>query len=324
MTSIYDIPYEDIKIFLLANNINIENENKDYDKALDLLKDKKSKGHTISIIEWMMAHNLLKTKINIPNYTNEDIDNMSQIQINKLSKLLGMKGNNSDNIKNILRYLYKLDDENIRLLPEINDLILNTLYNIEKTDKDILFLIKAGSSWDIIDLLKNHHNKKIIRELILDNMDEIVGNLSRDNLISFIFQLIDNNELGLAKKFYDYLNENRSDGFMKNLNIDIFDWIYNQYSEHNILQERLFKILSSFELFLIFRDKVNKIKNINYKLGYFYVPFLEIAIKLQKIDLIILLVDFFKENILVYKVNSVESKTLQEFEDLLTMAQEMI
>ena len=50
MTSIYNIPYEDIKEFLLANNINIENENKDYNKVPILLKDKKSKGHTISII----------------------------------------------------------------------------------------------------------------------------------------------------------------------------------------------------------------------------------------------------------------------------------
>ena len=324
MTSIYNIPYEDIKIFLLANNINIANKNKDYDKALILLKDKKSKGHSISIIEWMMAHNLLINKANISNYTNEDIDNMSLNQINKLSKLLGMKGNNPNNIKNILRYLNKLDDENISLLPEINDIILNTLSDIEKTDKEILLLIKSGSFRDIIDLLRTHYNKKIIRELILDNMEEIVDNLSRDNLILFIIELINNNELGLAKKFYSYLNENRSGGFMKNLNSDIFDSIYNQYSEYNILQERLFKIISSFELFRIFRDKVNKIKNVNYKLGYYYVLFLEIAIKLQKIDLIILLLDFFKENTLVYKVNSVESKTLQEFEDLLAMAQEMI
>ena len=41
MTSIYDIPYEDIEEFLLANNKNYVNEDDAYNKALELLKDKK-------------------------------------------------------------------------------------------------------------------------------------------------------------------------------------------------------------------------------------------------------------------------------------------
>jgi hypothetical protein len=41
MTSIYDIPYKDIKIFLLANNRNIKNEDDAYKITVDLLKDKK-------------------------------------------------------------------------------------------------------------------------------------------------------------------------------------------------------------------------------------------------------------------------------------------
>ena len=59
MTSIYDVPYEDIAIFLLANNNKFMNQDDAYDKALILLKDKKARGHTTSIIEWMIAHNLL-------------------------------------------------------------------------------------------------------------------------------------------------------------------------------------------------------------------------------------------------------------------------
>lgn len=59
MTSIYDIPYKDIKMFLLTNNKNINNKDIDYKQVLTLLKNKESKGHTKSIIEWMIAHNLL-------------------------------------------------------------------------------------------------------------------------------------------------------------------------------------------------------------------------------------------------------------------------
>ena len=110
MTSVYDIPHQDIEKFVLANNENFQNKDEAYDKATILLKDKKSIGHTTSIIEWMIAHNLFINKVDIPNYTIYEIDNMSQDEINELAKLLTMKGRNRENIKNILRYLHKLDE----------------------------------------------------------------------------------------------------------------------------------------------------------------------------------------------------------------------
>src|SRR5436190_21202434 len=112
MTSIYDIPYEDIEEFLLANNKTFKNKNDAYDKDRILLKDKKAIGHTVSIIEWMMAHNLFIRKVmnNIPSYNINEINNMSEIERNLLAKLLMMNGNNVVNIKNILRYLHKLND----------------------------------------------------------------------------------------------------------------------------------------------------------------------------------------------------------------------
>jgi hypothetical protein len=328
MTSIYDIPYEDIKIFLKSNGESFKNKDEAYEITIDLLKDKKTKGHTISIIEWMIAHNLLKRKINIPNYTTYQIDNMSQKEINEIAKLLTMKGNNPENIKNILRFLHKLDEENISLLPEINDIILNTLYDIEKRNGETLLLIQAGSFRDIIELLKTHHNKRMIRELILDNMDEIVDNLSINGnyyIISFMVELLDNDELGLVKKFYDYLKLLDTD--FKEINLGMYDSIYHQYGEYNILLERLFKIISSEDLFYIFTEKMKKVKNIDIRLEYFYIPFLETAIELQKLDLIILILDYFKEKSFedLKKVKSVKTKTLiKEFEDLMVVAREMV
>jgi hypothetical protein len=167
MTSIRDIPYEDIKIFLEANNKSYENDA--YNKVLILLKDKKAIGHTTSIIEWMIAHNLLINKVDIPHYTIDEIDNMSQDKINQLSKLLTMKGNNRDNIKNILRYLHKLY-EGEYLLPEIYDIILNNLTQLELEDIDVSNLKYD----DIINLLKTHRNKKEIRKFIYDNLEKII------------------------------------------------------------------------------------------------------------------------------------------------------
>jgi hypothetical protein len=82
MSSIDQIPYEDIAIFLEANDKKLS-EDRDENKklALKLFKDRKAKGHTTSIIEWMMAHNLLINKIDIPNYTIYQINHMPQAEI---------------------------------------------------------------------------------------------------------------------------------------------------------------------------------------------------------------------------------------------------
>jgi len=133
----------------------LKTEDDAYNAASILLKDKKTIGHTTSIIEWMMAHNLLIRKVNIPIYNVYDIDNMSPIEINKLAKLLTMKGNNINNIKNILKYLNKLQDDydiiftkikdvDIKILLDLNDYELN---KICRTNKYINTLCNDDYFW---------------------------------------------------------------------------------------------------------------------------------------------------------------------------------
>jgi len=168
MTSIHDIPYEDIKEFLRANKKSFKNKDDAYDQTLILLKDRKAIGHTINIIEWLIAHNLFVRKVNIANYTISQIDNMSQSEINKLAKKLTMNGNNIENIKNILRYLHKLNEE--ELLPELNEIILQNLTDLEINDINVDNLTPK----DVINLLTNHWNKALIRKIIYDNMEKII------------------------------------------------------------------------------------------------------------------------------------------------------
>jgi len=97
-----------------------------------------------------MAHNLLIRNINIPNYTMNEINKMSQTEINQLAKFLKMSCNNIKNIKNILRYLQKLNNKNKILLPETNDLIFNFLNELESNEIDFDTL----NFNDIRDLLK--------------------------------------------------------------------------------------------------------------------------------------------------------------------------
>ena len=79
MTSIRDIPFEYIKKFLEDNSKTIpNNENAAYNLAFSLLKSRDAVGHTLDIIAWMIAHNLIKNKVAVPNYTSAQIDAMSQ------------------------------------------------------------------------------------------------------------------------------------------------------------------------------------------------------------------------------------------------------
>ena len=114
---------------------------------------------------------------------------MSQNEIDNLLKLLGMKSNNVNNIKNILRYLYKLQ-ERISLLPlfELNEIISSNLTQLEIQDVDVSKLTYE----DVIDLLKTHRNKKAIRKFIYDNLNKIIiyNSLSIDfNFVSRVEDL---------------------------------------------------------------------------------------------------------------------------------------
>ncbi len=224
MTSIYDIPYNDIKIFLLANNINFKNKDEAYDIAKNLLSNKQSKGHTTSIIEWIMAHNLLINKINIPSYTVIEIDDMSQDDINELSKLLNMKGNNINNIKNILRYLHKLY---LLPLPELNEIISSNLAELEIGEINVSKLKYKN----VINLLKTHRNKKDIRKFIYNNLDKII-------IYNSLYIDFDDNDYN-----YDYLFNNVNI-YNKNILIKIFidnkeklKKYYSDYMINNFIKE---------------------------------------------------------------------------------------
>ena len=171
MSSIEDIPYNEIVKFIKANGKSLpKSTTETYNLAFKLLKNKKSRGHTQSIIEWMVAYNLIFNKVNIPYYADEQIDNMNQSQINQLSKLLTMKSNNINTIKNVLRFLHKLEE--LKLLPEINQLILGTYGELESKEINVDKLTYKN----VISLLISHRNKSLVRKLIYDNMERIIIN----------------------------------------------------------------------------------------------------------------------------------------------------
>jgi len=261
MTSIYDVPYEDIQKFLLVNNKNYIDKDDAYDKTLTLLKDKNSKGHTISIIEWMIAHNLLIRNINIPNYTSYKIDNMSQNEINELAKLLTMKGNNRENIKNILRYLGKLN-ENI-LLPEINEFILSNLNQLDINEINFDEL----NFTNIIKLLKTHRNKNLIRKMLYNNMENMIlynifyidfKQLDRLDYIQFLLE-----QTGTPKRIILELINNNKQRLLKNYTKEDIDKVINyvneQYKDYDDLAIDIYQDIRELTKFLVDLVKIDEI-----------------------------------------------------------------
>ena len=186
MSSIYEVPYCDIVEFLERNNKYIpEDNNKVYDIAFELLKDKKSKGHTVSLIEWMKAYNLLSNNVEIPIYNINKIKKMKTYEIDDLAKLLKMKGNNVNNIINILRYLHKLDEtpEKVPVNKTLKNVTAgkqfkNVLINKYDNDKIIDIILKS----DNINLLKNLYESDA--KTILDDPTILKLLIGRFNLKS--------------------------------------------------------------------------------------------------------------------------------------------
>lgn len=126
MTSITSIPVKDIKLFLSQNGVSFvsKNEKQMYDDAWNLIQ-KGAKNYPDSVVEWMIAYNLLQQKVNIRNYHRWDISDLSKEELNNLTQLLTLKVANKERIINILRYLGKLDEDLLNIPLTLNELAEN-------------------------------------------------------------------------------------------------------------------------------------------------------------------------------------------------------
>jgi len=143
-------------------------------------------------------------------------------------------------------------------------------------------------------------------------------------LAEFIAGLLELNEIGLAKKYYEYyMNINP---YWNSMNEKILKFIY-QSDEYYTLLERLFRILheelTGENLFDFFHAARFSIKSKNV-IKDIYIPFLRAAIKSQKLDFINLLVEYFDSKLLNFRKNPKNSNLIKELEDLLIIAKEMI
>lgn len=89
MTSITDVPIDDIKLFLFRNMIKIPVKDKDiYDTAFNLIIERKGNNHPDSLVDWIIAYNLFNEKRQINRYAREEIDFLSQQELKNLAESL--------------------------------------------------------------------------------------------------------------------------------------------------------------------------------------------------------------------------------------------
>jgi len=123
---IHDIPYSHIKVFLIANKKLIDDDQLfNYNLAFELMKNPNTNYGDIkiemdgvyynqvpsSIIQWMLAFNLIKLNIDIPYYTKSEIGKLSTQELNNLANKLGIKKKiYASYIIDVIKFLHKLKE----------------------------------------------------------------------------------------------------------------------------------------------------------------------------------------------------------------------
>jgi len=204
MTDITDIPYKDVELFFVKNKYKIPKNRKLTYHLLFTLIQTENDYYPESIVEWMMAYNLIQLNVVIPQYKKSEILSLPKRNLSKLSKLLKMKTTNIDHIINILKYLHKLQDETpyLDFLPDellghvIENTNVNSITNLCSTSKRLDKLCYSKEYRDII--------QRKLSDLYLDisnfTNDEVKNYfkmlyLKRKLLISSSLYLVENNKL---------------------------------------------------------------------------------------------------------------------------------
>ena len=150
MTSIYDINYDDIKLFLTMNGKTIPYSHEDsYNLSRKLLKS--AKYYPDIIIDWIIAHNVIVSDIKVPTYTESEIYLLDDKELYNLAKLIKLDRLNISSILNVLRFLHKLKTSDAEELTDLS--ILSIL------PKDIVLEILERSNIDEINTLCSTSNK---------------------------------------------------------------------------------------------------------------------------------------------------------------------
>lgn len=175
-----DIPSKDINYFLTLNDQSISNDQEEnYQHAFDLVS---SGNHSTlipeSIVDWMLAKNLIDQDIDISEYSLYTIVTSSNDNLSELSLSLGLTKVNKERVIRILTYLDKLDND-VYKLDQLPPDVINEI--IKKLDcYDISLIYRLTSQFN------RHYQENfgnLLRENLERKLDKNLDNLKHDELI---------------------------------------------------------------------------------------------------------------------------------------------
>lgn len=205
MTSINDVPYDDIEKFLIINDVELISKDQDYNKAFKMISNDKNYIYPDIIVDWIAAYNLNGKRFR--NYSRGEIDLLSKNELTRLAKNLGVgdSNNHKQSVINVLKFLKKLDSKLI--MKDIDEQIFQTL-----DEQRIL-------TTNLVDIIEIFRKNKTLRKFIYDNMRTILflkkplkkGELfawqAVETMSKFVVELVKMNEMVLAKEALRLLNE---------------------------------------------------------------------------------------------------------------------
>lgn len=175
MLDITAISFDDIELFLSGNGISVIH-NKEYEIAYDLIIENNCNFYPDSIMEWKIAHHLIKERCIIPMYKQSYVQSMNAVGLISLSKLLRTSNTDVNHLINILIYLCKLDREqnNIEFLP--NELFISIIkyLNIE----DMIYMSETSKKFKSVCYSKECKNFIIDKPDTLNIFDFTLRELS--------------------------------------------------------------------------------------------------------------------------------------------------
>jgi hypothetical protein len=270
MADIHDINIVDAKKFLLLNKAQLPANNNEiiYIMVKKLLERPNTnyKGAPANIVKWLLAYNVIQNGTYIPRYVKYEIYDLSLSERNKLAKLLGMKGNNAENIIDILRFLHKLDGD----LDFANNDDLYQPLLLNSNFEQVISILEANPKLESLV-------KKLLQQIIENNIKyqkdcDINTCISDPKTQDFLDNLAKLNYIDILVNALTYLKQ-------INYKLVSYDKYFSAFADNRILNKYyeinpyIFKRITRLEFFIKYvladlKNKENIAKDIFYDLIY--------------------------------------------------------
>jgi alpha-tubulin suppressor-like RCC1 family protein len=222
MNSLTTIPFDDLLSFLSSHYIpitNYDSTNKSqvYESALQIIRSEQGKNNhvisaPISVIDWIIADNLLSTNISINRFTTSSILLSSNDLLLELAKILSLNHVNKERILRILGYLNLLDNDTSIFDTLPDDILFIILQNLNCDELVLTCLISSK----FIKLDQNGEITRILRDKLREKTRLKLDQYNRKELV-FLNKYKERINISASREFGVYIKDGNVYAFGKGI-----------------------------------------------------------------------------------------------------------